>query len=132
MSAGTILVVEDNPITRKMLCVALGLEGYAVLDAGDGRAGLELAAARRPDLLVLDYVLPDMDGLQLLAEVRRKLGPPDVPAIVLTVVAERGIFAGLHVQEILAKPVSEERLVASLTGAGAARPDGVGDSGREG
>ena len=66
MSALTILVVEDNPITRRMMRIALESEGYEVLEAGDGRAALELAAERRPDLVLQDYVLPDMDGLRLL------------------------------------------------------------------
>jgi PAS domain S-box-containing protein len=78
-----VLVVEDNPITRKMLRVALELGGYTVLDAGDGRAALEIAETQRPDLLVLDFILPDMDGLDLLAEARRRLAA-EVPAVVVT------------------------------------------------
>ncbi|HYU41524.1 MAG TPA: PAS domain S-box protein, partial [Vicinamibacteria bacterium] len=89
MSAGTVLLIEDNPITRKMLRVALQLEGYQVVDAPDGKSALELAAARRPDLLILDYVLPDTDGLQLLADVRHRLGAPELPAILITGLVSR-------------------------------------------
>jgi two-component system cell cycle sensor histidine kinase/response regulator CckA len=89
MSAGTVLLVEDNPITRKMLRVALELEGYEVVDAADGKTALELAAARRPELLILDYMLPDTDGLQLLADVRRRLDTPELPAILITGMVSR-------------------------------------------
>ncbi len=84
MSAGTILLVEDNPITRKTLRVALELEGYDVADSSDGKTALTLVSARRPDLLILDYVLPDTDGLQLLADIRRQAGAPELPAILIT------------------------------------------------
>ncbi len=58
----TILVVEDNPITRKMLRLALQAEGYSVLEAPDGRTALELTARSKPDLIIQDLLLPDMDG----------------------------------------------------------------------
>jgi len=114
MSAGTLLLVEDNPITRKMLRMTLELEGYDVADAPDGKTALELAAARRPDLLILDSVLPDMDGLQLLAEVRSKAGAPEVPAIVVTGLVSR--LGELRAQaggstNVLAKPVAPSQLL---------------------
>ncbi|HEY8148204.1 MAG TPA: PAS domain S-box protein [Vicinamibacteria bacterium] len=114
MSAGTLLLVEDNPITRKMLRVTLETEGYDVLDASDGKTALELAAARRPDLLILDHVLPDMDGLQLLAEVRSKVGAAEVPAIVVTGLVSR--LGELRAQaggstNVLAKPVAPSQLL---------------------
>jgi hypothetical protein len=114
MSAGTILLVEDNPITRKMLRMTLELEGYDVVDSPDGKTALELAAVRRPDLLILDYVLPDMDGLQLLAEVRSKVGAPEVPAIIVTGMAacleELDARSGASTQ-IMAKPVEPSQLL---------------------
>jgi two-component system cell cycle sensor histidine kinase/response regulator CckA len=84
----TVLIVEDNPITRKLLRVAIEIGGYEVLDASDGRSALEIAAARRPDLLILDYVLPDIDGLDLLAEIRRGV-VAEIPAIVVTGMVSR-------------------------------------------
>jgi two-component system cell cycle sensor histidine kinase/response regulator CckA len=114
MSAGTILLVEDNPITRKMLRVVLEIEGYDVADSPDGKTALELAAVRRPDLLIFDYVLPDTDGLQLLAQVRGKVGAPEVPAIILTGMVSRleelraRTGASTH---FLAKPVEPSQLI---------------------
>ena len=124
MSAGSLLLVEDNPITRKMLRMTLELEGYDVADAPDGKTALQLAAARRPDLLILDSVLPDMDGLQLLAEVRSMAGTPEVPAIVVTGMLSR--LGELRAQaggstNVLAKPVAPSQLLevvhAQLDGA---------------
>jgi PAS domain S-box-containing protein len=109
-----ILLVEDNPITRKMMRFALEAEGYDVVDAADGRAALGLSATGRPDLLVLDYALPDMDGLQLLAEVRRQMAVPDLPAIIVTGMVSR--LEELRAQggartQFLAKPVAPSRLL---------------------
>src|ERR1700682_1207606 len=114
MSTGTILLVEDNPITRNILRVTLESGGYGVVDASDGKTALELAAARRPDLLGLDDVLPDMDALQLLAAVRSKVGAPEMPAIVFTGIVSRRsellAWSGgaLHV---LGKPVEPSQLL---------------------
>ena len=77
--AGTILVVEDNPTTRKMFRVALASAGYEVLEAGDAGTALEMAARRPPDLIIQDLVLPDMDGLELVRRLRKQLGDTTVP-----------------------------------------------------
>jgi len=125
MPRRVILLVEDNPITRKMLRFALEAEGYDVVDAADGRAALEMSATRRPDLLVLDYVLPDMDGLQLLAEVRRQTTVPELPAIIVTGLLSRlealRAQGGAHTQ-FLAKPVAPSRLL-EIVGAQLSAPE---------
>src|SRR2546428_7369253 len=84
MTRALILVVEDNPITRKMLRFALQSERHEVLEAGDGRTALELAANRPPDLALLDYVLPDMDGLRLAESLRNLPGRADLPVVLVT------------------------------------------------
>ena len=65
-----ILVIEDNPITRKMVRVALASEGYAVLEAPDGATALQLAAGHHLDLVLQDLLLPDMDGFDLVGRLR--------------------------------------------------------------
>jgi len=84
VKALSVLVVEDNPITRRMMRLALESEGFAVNEAGDGRTALELAAREPPALVLQDYVLPDMDGLQLLAGLRRIPAMADIPVLVIT------------------------------------------------
>ena len=80
----TILVVEDNSITRKLLRLTLENKGYTVVEAGDEREALLAAGQARPDLLLVDYVLPDADGLHVVADIARLPGLATVPAVLLT------------------------------------------------
>ncbi|MDE1166310.1 MAG: response regulator [Pseudomonas sp.] len=78
----TILVVDDEPQIRKFLRISLVSQGYKVLEAANGAEGLSQAALNRPDLVVLDLGLPDMDGQQVLRELREW---SQVPVLVLSV-----------------------------------------------
>ena len=80
-----ILVVEDNPVTSEVLQRRLTERGYQIELAGDGEAALEAVRAGSFDLVLLDIMLPEMDGLQVLAEVRRDHQASDLPVVVLTV-----------------------------------------------
>uniref|UniRef100_UPI000F058088 response regulator n=1 Tax=Pseudomonas viridiflava TaxID=33069 RepID=UPI000F058088 len=66
----TILLIDDEPQIRKFLRISLVAQGYKVIEAATGTVGLAQAALAKPDLLVLDLGLPDMDGQQVLSEVR--------------------------------------------------------------
>ncbi len=77
-SGATILVVEDDTETRAALVRELVAGGYAVAEAADGRTALERWAARRPDLVLLDLGLPDMDGLRVVSAIRREAATPIV------------------------------------------------------
>ena len=78
----TLLVIDDEPQIRKFLRISLVSQGYKVLEAGTGAEGLRHAALSRPDLVVLDLGLPDMDGQQVLREMREWSA---VPVMVLSV-----------------------------------------------
>jgi len=80
----SILVVEDNPTTRKMLRLALATEGYAVVEAADARAALAAAGSILPDLILQDLILPDMDGLELLRCLRALPGGKELPILALS------------------------------------------------
>ena len=77
----TVLVVEDDPKIRHVLRAALVSQGYRLLEAATGQEGLTLAASHRPNLLILDLGLPDMDGLDVLRQVREWAS---VPILVLS------------------------------------------------
>lgn len=82
MAGAKILVIDDEAPIRKMLRVTLQAQGFQVAEAESGAAGLVQAGAVRPDIVILDLGLPDMDGLDVLSQVRQW---SDAPVIVLTV-----------------------------------------------
>lgn len=110
-----LLIIEDEPAMRRALEDLLTSEGHRVLLAADGAAGLEAVRAERPDLVLLDVMLPKLDGFALVAELRR-LGLA-VPVLLLTAkggVEDRvtGLDAGAD--DYLAKPFSAEELLARV------------------
>ncbi len=77
----SILLVEDDETLRETLIYNLNSEGYAVISSGDGKDGLEMARNEHPDLIILDVMLPELDGLSVCRILRREM---DVPIIMLT------------------------------------------------
>ncbi|MBU1333112.1 MAG: response regulator [Gammaproteobacteria bacterium] len=86
-NASTLLVIDDEPQIRKFLRISLSAQGYRVVEAANGREGLEQAALVQPDLVVLDLGLPDLDGQEVLRELREW---SSVPVLVLSVRASEG------------------------------------------
>jgi two-component system KDP operon response regulator KdpE len=111
-----ILVVDDEPQIRKFLEISLRSQGYAVIEAAGGRQGLELLATRGADLVVLDLGLPDMDGHEVLHELRSWT---HVPVIVLSVRASetekvRALDGGAN--DYVTKPFGIQELMARVRG----------------
>jgi two-component system OmpR family response regulator len=112
-----VLVVDDEPTLTDLLAMALRYEGWEVRTAGDGRAALTLAREFRPDAIVLDIMLPDIDGLQVLQRVRAD--GHETPVLFLT--AKDSLddrIAGLTAggDDYVTKPFSLEEVVARLRG----------------
>ena len=84
---GKILVVEDDPSILRGLQLNLGMEGYTVRSAMDGEAGLALARSERPDLLLVDVMLPKLDGLAIIRSLRAT--DPDLPILILSAKGHR-------------------------------------------
>src|SRR5205814_6106683 len=78
-----ILVVDDDPAIRQLLTDVLEIEGYEVTVAADGQAAVQLVAVSRPDFVVLDVMMPHLDGYGVLREIRARAGEP-VPVLMLT------------------------------------------------
>ncbi len=117
MKAPTILVVEDNAITRKMVRVALATEGYTVLEAPDGQTALELAAKAAPDLILQDLLLPDVDGFDLVGKLRALPAAADVPILAFSGFLSRPeVTRALAVgfTDFLMKPVEPSRLIETV------------------
>jgi two-component system alkaline phosphatase synthesis response regulator PhoP len=79
-----VLVVEDDPSVRGLLHTLLTGEGYDVSTASDGLAGLVKASSAKPDLMLLDLMMPDLGGVRVLEELRGDPALADVPVIVVT------------------------------------------------
>jgi two-component system OmpR family response regulator len=110
-----VLVVDDEPALSELLSMALRYEGWDVRTAGDGLAAVRVARDFRPDAVVLDMMLPDLDGLEVLRRLRADGG--DVPVLFLTAkdaVEDRvaGLTAGGD--DYVTKPFSLEEVVARL------------------
>jgi signal transduction histidine kinase/CheY-like chemotaxis protein len=116
--APTLLVIEDDNEERRWLVETLVAAGYAVDLAATGREAIEKCAARAYDGITLDLLLPDTGGWEVLKAIRA--GGPNraTPAIVVTVVAEKGVGAGYAIHDHLVKPVRADELLASLRSAG--------------
>ncbi len=113
-----ILVIEDDPSILRGLQLNLGMEGYQVRSAMDGEAGLRLARTERPDLLIVDVMLPKLGGLDLIRELRRE--DPDLPILVLSAKGgERDKVAGLSLgaDDYVVKPFALKELLARIDAA---------------
>ena len=79
-----VLVVEDEPNIRELVCLHLGLEGYGCEGVGDGKEALRRAEAERFDLMVVDLMIPGLDGISLTRAIRNGRTNQDVPILMLT------------------------------------------------
>lgn len=84
----SILLVDDEPLNRDMLSRRLGKAGYEVATASDGADALAQIQAKRPDLVLLDLLMPGMSGLDVLREIRRTVDPTELPVVVATALHE--------------------------------------------
>jgi two-component system phosphate regulon response regulator PhoB len=117
MSAKQILVVEDERSIREMLAFALRRAGFEVHEAEDCRGARAALADHRPDLLLVDWMLPDQSGLELTRGLKRERNTRDLPVIMLTARAEEGDkVAGLDggADDYITKPFSPKELIARV------------------
>src|SRR3954469_17539069 len=114
MSVGPSPVVDDEPIVRQVVATSLRQEGHPTLEAGDGRTALELIQRSDPGLVVLDVMLPGLDGLEVCRAIRRR---SDTPVIMLTArgeEADRILGLDLGADDYVTKPFSPRELVARV------------------
>ncbi|PYR81306.1 MAG: DNA-binding response regulator [Acidobacteria bacterium] len=112
-----VLVVEDEQNIRELVCLHLGLENYDCVQAGDGEQALKLARSRSFDLVILDVMLPGLDGVTVCRAIRRDSANPDVPVLMLTARREEsdkvvGLESGAD--DYLTKPFGVRELVARV------------------
>ena len=110
-----ILVIDDDDQMRKMLSEALKLQGHEIMSASNGRAGLELYQAHKADVVVTDIIMPEMDGIESILELRQ-----DLPELKIIAISGGSQYVGpmdylvsaktLGAQRILTKPFELEEL----------------------
>jgi DNA-binding response OmpR family regulator len=115
MTPPKVLVVEDEPNIRELVCLHLGLEGYACEGVGDGKDALKRAEVERFDLMVLDLMLPGIDGISLTRAIRNGRPNHDVPILMLTArrdESDRVLGLESGADDYLTKPFGVRELVA--------------------
>src|SRR6185437_12728500 len=113
----TILVIEDEAPIRDMLRFSLQLANFKLLEAATGKEGLQLSKKQLPDLVLLDWMLPDQSGLEVLQTLRLDASTQKIPVIMLTALAQeehkvRGLQSGAD--DYIVKPFSPMELMARI------------------
>ena len=110
----TILVVEDEPTLRETLAEALEADGFAVVQAADGRAALEQFRAHNPDLVLLDLMLPELSGLEVTRQVRAESSVPIVMLTARDAELDKVVGLELGADDYVTKPFSFRELSARI------------------
>jgi adenylate cyclase len=112
-----VLIADDNPANVDILQTRLAVHGYEILTAGDGGEALALAQEKHPDLILLDVMMPKLDGIEVCRRLKADPSLPFMPVILVTARAEsRDVVTGLEAgaDEYLTKPVDQAALVARV------------------
>jgi len=117
MTKQTILIIEDEKDIRELLAYNLQKEGYAALHSNGGVEGLTTARSKLPDLILLDLMLPDMDGLSIYRELERDRNTASIPVIILTAKGDetdRVVGLSLGADDYMVKPFSMRELLLRI------------------
>lgn len=112
-----ILVIEDHALMRRNIVTILKMEGYLAFSAANGREGLLLACQEKPDLILCDVMMPEMDGHEVLRELRADTAMAKVPFIFLTAKgakADQRAGMNLGADDYLTKPAGRDEIIAAL------------------
>ena len=115
--AHTVLVVDDDPLTQRVLQHYLERAGYQMLSANNGRDAIKLARSESPQLIILDVMMPDMDGWTVLKRIKKIETTKAIPVILLSANAdlmakEESLRSGATY--VLVKPISADQLLALI------------------
>lgn len=117
-TARRIVCVEDEPVMIDLLRLILDPEGYEVIGANGGQEGLKMIQQEKPDLVLLDLMMPDMDGWDVFQHLKAEDETKDIPVIVITAKAQSiDKVLGLHIAKVddyIIKPFNRQELLASI------------------
>ncbi|HMA17685.1 MAG TPA: response regulator [Thermoanaerobaculia bacterium] len=114
----SVLVVDDDEGVRRLLAYELQPLGVTVLEAADGKSALEIASTRAPDVILLDVLMPGLDGWETLRGLKENPATRGIPVVVLSVLENRAFGLSLGAFDYLVKPVEMPQLVDTLSRAG--------------
>ena len=117
MTDKTVLIVDDESAIREMITVALQMAGYQCLEAQDAQSAHALIVDHQPDIILLDWMMPGVSGIELARRLKREPASADIPIIMLTARSEednkiQGLEAGAD--DYITKPFSPRELIARL------------------
>jgi CheY-like chemotaxis protein len=113
-----ILVVDDDPVSLELMEAILLPNGYSVVTASDGRQGLEKAVSQQPDIILLDIMMPGMDGYSTLTKIKETRAVSNIPVIMLTAVGfelNKELATRLGASGYITKPVDLQELLKTLS-----------------
>ena len=111
----TVLVVDDEPSIRRFLRHILEAEGFLVIESRSGEDAVAIARRELPALVLLDLVLPDIDGFEVLSRLKDKVETENIPVIILSIIEDEERCFRLGASDYLPKPINRERLVDCVT-----------------
>jgi CheY-like chemotaxis protein len=112
-----VLIADDDPLILRLLEVSLAGVGHSVVLATDGREALDLVRQEKPDILLLDGMMPELSGLEVLQALKDDKATKDLPVVLMTALSERDDIAkGLELgaNEYLVKPFSPKDMIAVI------------------
>lgn len=114
MGNSTVLVVDDELMTRRMLRMLLEITGYTVVEAEDGAVALQMVAEHQPQAIVLDVMMPNLDGIAVCRELRAREETAVLPIIILSGgnYEEESLAAGANTY--MRKPMNTDNLLATI------------------
>lgn len=115
---GKVLYVEDNPQNMRLVRKMLLIGGYEMIEATDGLTGVEVALREMPDLILMDMNLPDIDGMEATARLRKNPQTAPIPIIALTANAmhgDRERFLSSGCDGYIAKPITKNELLNTIS-----------------
>ena len=117
MTSKTVLIVDDEAAIREMIAVALQMTGYRCLEADNAQNAHAIVVDHQPDIILLDWMMPDVSGIELARRLKRETAYADIPIIMLTARSEednkiQGLEAGAD--DYITKPFSPRELIARL------------------
>ena len=119
MARAKVLVVDDEEYIQHILNFSFGAEGYEVVTASDGEEGVSKARDEKPDVIVMDIMMPKMDGYEACKQIKTDPQTKDIPVILLTAKgrdADRKLGSEVGADDYVVKPFSPGRLIERVEG----------------